>query len=293
MAKEEIKIRCSALGRIMTFDPATQITDNQVIELQGLIDREADPDAKPLTKNMIENKTKLIAKRDAEPALSKGAKTAVEEIYIEDKFAFRKGINSKYIDKGHAMEDSAIDLVSEMLGLDGIKKNETHYENEFLQGTPDAIKNFGMGRGFQFDIKNIYYPDGLLMTKPLEPIYNYQGKGYNWMLGFETGFVVKILQNLPPDLLEGEIKKFWKDAGRDWHEEIPEKFRLEVADYFNFERLPLEDRLRIFRVDVTATDKQEITDAVKLAREHYATLDEVWKNRNVDNLITLKELANG
>lgn len=277
----------------MTFDPATQITDNQVIELQGLIDREADPDAKPLTKNMIENKTKLIAKRDAEPALSKGAKTAVEEIYIEDKFAFRKGINSKYIDKGHAMEDSAIDLVSEMLGLDGIKKNETHYENEFLQGTPDAIKNFGMGRGFQFDIKNIYYPDGLLMTKPLEPIYNYQGKGYNWMLGFETGFVVKILQNLPPDLLEGEIKKFWKDAGRDWHEEIPEKFRLEVADYFNFERLPLEDRLRIFRVDVTATDKQEITDAVKLAREHYATLDEVWKNRNVDNLITLKELANG
>jgi len=329
---EEIKIRCSALGRIMTFDPETQITETQLKDLESLeetknattwsnltmnqeeelnkISKKKDEgtateaqikkldgliakrDKKPeLSAKQEETRIKLIKKRDAEPALSKGAKTAVEEIYVEDKFSFRKGLSSKFIQKGHSMEDKAIKVVSDLLGLEDVIKNEQHYDNEYIQGTPDAIKRLGFGSGFQFDIKNLYYPDGLMISKPLDPIYDWQGKGYNWMLGFETGYVVKILQNLPADLLEIEVKKLWKENGRDWFEEIPEKFYEEVRDYFNFEKLPLEDRLKIFRVDVTEADKEAIKDAVKLARIHYGTLDEIWKNRNVEHLAHLKSLT--
>jgi len=280
----------------MHFDPATQITDKQLDELNGYIAREKDPEAKPLTANMIKKKEELIAKRDAPPALSKGAKSAVEEIYVEQKFSFRKQIDSKYIQKGHAMENKAIDLICDFFGIEGVQKNETHYSNDYIQGTPDAIKRLGMGHGFQFDIKNVYYPDKLDSFKPnegLDQIYEKQGKGYNWMLGFDTGFVVKILQNLPEEMMEIEVKKLWKEAGRAWFEEIPKTFRDEVAEFFNFEKLPLEDRIRIFRIDTTEQDKQEIKDAVILSREHFATLDEVWKHRNDQNINFIKELVHG
>lgn len=338
MAKqEEIKIRCSALGRIMHFDKETQVTEGQLEKIEEYEAIKAAPPRSTLTPNqeaqlmkfentILEGKSlsdsqekerqrligkqnekptltpkqqedldRYIQKRDAPPELSKGAKTAIEEIFLEDKFQFRKGISSKFIQKGHAMEDKAITIVSNLLGLEGMKKNETHYENEYIQGTPDAIWRGGFGRGFQFDIKNVYYPDGLdgFNAGTVNQIYEYQGKGYDWLLGFESGFVVKVLQNLPPEMLETEVKKLWKEAGREWFEEIPEKFFKEVEDYFNFERLPLEDRIKVFRVDVTEKDKQDIKDAVILGRKYYATLDEKWNNRNAENIDFLKGLVHG
>lgn len=335
MKASEMKIRASALGNIMSFDSATTVTEkqvekiaelelkkitpvvlteNQTNKIKELVTKKAAPkgitdnqqkeldkliaqrDAPPaLTENQQKELDELIAKRDAPPALSKGAKTAVETIFIEDRFAFRKQISSKYIQKGHMMEDKAIAIIADYFGLQGIEKNETHYTNEYVQGTPDAIARLGFGEGFQFDIKNVYYPDRLDgFTDKLDPIYDWQGKAYNWMLGFDHGFVVKILQNIPKPLLELEVKNLWKEAGRAWNEDIPQSFFDEVAEYFNFEaRLPLEDRIRIFKVETTKDDVEQMTNAVTLAREHYATLFDKWSNRNVANIDFVKSVING
>lgn len=335
MNKSILKIRASALGNIMGFDSATQVTESQVeriaeLELKkvtptvltekqtdkikeleakkatdkGITDNQqkelkeliAKRDAPPsLTDNQQEELDRLIAKRDAPPELSKGAKTSVETIFIEDMFAFRKQISSKYIQKGHLMEDKAIAIIADYFGLNGIEKNETHFTNEYVQGTPDAIARLGMGEGFQFDIKNVYYPDRLDgFTDKLDPIYDWQGKAYNWMLGFDHGFVVKILQNIPKELLDIEVKTLWKEAGRGWNEDIPQSFHDEVAEYFNFEaRLPLEDRIRIFKIQTTKDDIEQMTNAVTLARDHYATLFDKWQNRNVANVDFIKDVING
>lgn len=334
MSKSELKIRASALGLIMSFDSATQVTEKQIekiaeLELKAITptvltekqtEKIAELEAKKATpKGITPNQQKdlddliakrdappcltesqqaelegLIAKRDAPPALSKGAKTAVEKIFYEEKFSFRKNISSKYIQKGLLMEDRAIALVADHLGLSGIEKNEQHYSNEYVQGTPDAIARLGFGEGFQFDIKNVWSPEGLDgFTNELIPLYDWQGKAYNWMLGFDHGFCVKILQNPPQELLEAEIKSMWKEAGRGWYEEIPQSFVDEVTEYFNFEaRLPLEDRIRIFKMETTKEDIQQMTDAVKLARIHYATLPEKWANRNVANIDFIKLAVN-
>ena len=331
----QLKMRASALGNIIGFDSSTQVsekqiemieelelkkvtpvvlTDNQKKDLEkltaiketekGLSDPQkkkyeeliAKRDTPPsLTENQQATLDLLIAKRDAPPALSKGAKTAVENIFIEEKFEFRKQISSKYIQKGHKMEDKAIDIVSDYFGIKGVEKNETHYKNEFVQGTPDAIVRLGFGEGFQFDIKNVYYPDRLDgFTDKLDSIYEWQGHAYNWMLGFDHGFVVKILQNLPDEMIDFEVKSLWKEAGRSWSEEIPKSFRDEVAEYFNFEsRLPIEDRIRIFKIETTKEHIEQMTDAVKLARDHYATLTETWNSRNAANVDFIKSKLNG
>lgn len=334
MKTQDMKIRASALGSIMFFDNATQVTEKQLEKIEelelkkvtpaGISDKQTETVKKlqaqaktetgisqtqqeeldkliakrdnpqGLTPNQQEELDTLIAKRDAPPALSKGAKTAVEKIFYEDKFEFRKNISSKYIQKGLLLEDKAIALVADFLGLPGIEKNETHYTNEFVQGTPDAIARLGFGEGFQFDIKNVYYPEGLDgFTNDLIPLYEWQGHAYNWMLGFEHGFCVKILQNLPAEMLQEEIRKLWKEAGRAWHEDIPQKFVDEVKDYFNFERLPLEDRIRIFKMTTTNETIQQMTDVVILAREHYATLPGLWDGRNLQNIEFIKNIVNG
>lgn len=335
MKKKELLIRASALGNIMFFGSATQITEKQLEKIEelelkkvtpaGISDKQTETVKKletqaatekgitpaqqedlnkliakrdnpqGLSKNQQEELDGLIAKRDAPPALSKGAKTAVEKVFYEDKFEFRKQISSKYIQKGLLLEDKAIALVAEYLGLNGIEKNETHYTNEFVQGTPDAIARLGFGEGFQFDIKNVYYPEGLDgFNNALIPIYEWQGHAYNWMLGFEHGFCVKILQNPPAEMLQEEVRKLWKEAGRAWHEEIPQKFVDEVSDYFNFERLPLEDRIRIFKMTTTKGIIEQMKDAVILAREHYATLPGIWDGRNQANVEFIKNiLLNG
>lgn len=335
MQASDLKIRASAIGKIMTFDNATQvtekqlelitefetkkvtpaalsakqlekiaelegkkatekgITDNQQKELSELITKRDAPQG--LTENQQKQLDELIAKRDAPPELSKGAKTAVEEIFIEDRFSFRKQIESKYIQKGHKMEDKAILLLSDLFGVKNIEKNETHYANEYTQGTMDAIVRLGFGAGFQFDVKNVYYPDGIDgFDTAVDKIYEWQGHDYNWMLGFDHGFVVKILQNLPDEMLDFEVKTFWKAAGRAWYEDIPESFVKEVRDYFNFEsRMPIEDRIKIFKISTTKTHIEQMTDAVKLARKHYATLEQKWRERNDDNINFIKSLVNG
>lgn len=335
MEATQLKMRASALGNIIGFDSSTQVTDKQIemiaeLELKkvtpvGLTEnqqkeldklnaiKESDKDlSEPQRKKLVELIAKrdtppsltenqqtmldsLIAKRDAPPALSKGAKTAVETIFTEEKFSFRKQISSKYIQKGHKMEDKAIEIIADYFGIKGIEKNETHYTNEFVQGTPDAIVRLGFGEGFQFDIKNVYYPDRLDgFTDKLDSIYEWQGHAYNWMLGFDHGFVVKILQNLPIELIDLEIKNLWKEAGRSWTEEIPQSFRDDVTEYFNFEsRLPLEDRIKIFKIETTKEHIEQMTDAVKLARDHYATLQPSWNNRNAANVDFIKSLLNG
>lgn len=293
MKESTLKIRASALGNIMSFDNATTVTPKQIETIKELEEKKKTP--KGLTDNQQAELDRLIAKRDAPPGLSKGAKTNVETVFNEDKFQFRKQISSKYIQKGLMMEDKAIALVADFLGLQSIEKNETHYTNEFVQGTPDAIARLGFGEGFQFDIKNVYYPDRLDgFTEKLDPIYDWQGKAYNWMLGFEHGFCIKILQNPPKELLEIEVKSLWKEAGRGWNEDIPQSFYDEVAEYFNFEaRLPLEDRIRIFKMSTTKEDIEQMTNAVVLAREHYATLPGIWENRNTANIEFIKNLING
>ena len=95
------KIRCSAIGQIMT-------------------------------------EPKLKADKDA-GNLSQTAKTYCETWLKEKLYLRYKDFTSKYTQKGLEVEGDAIKFITESLGLGLVFKNEERFENDFLQGTPDLI----------------------------------------------------------------------------------------------------------------------------------------------------------
>lgn len=90
------KIRCSAIGKIMT---------------------------NPRTKG---------------ESLSQTTKTYIEEQVIHDKYGIRKQFSSRYTDKGNEVENDAIQLASQVLDLGFLWKNDEHFSNEWMTGTPDV-----------------------------------------------------------------------------------------------------------------------------------------------------------
>lgn len=95
------KIRCSAIGQIMT-------------------------------------EPKLKADKEA-GNLSQTAKTYCETWLKEKLYTRFKEFSTKYTQKGLEVEGDAIQFISEQLGLGLVFKNEERFENDFLQGTPDLI----------------------------------------------------------------------------------------------------------------------------------------------------------
>lgn len=97
------KIRCSAIGQIMT-NPR--------------------------------------AKKDIEAGvLSATTKSYVQEWIKEQVYGRRKDISSKYLDKGNQLEDESIEFLTANSDYGFLVKNEEYFENDFLTGTPDIITN--------------------------------------------------------------------------------------------------------------------------------------------------------
>jgi len=277
---EKLKIRCSALGKIMHFDNATQITDKQLVTLNGLLAKSE------LTEPQKKEMNRLIKKRDAKPQLSAGAKTYIRDVFYGHKFNYQKRFISKQTHKGNKMEDPAISQIVKMLGLPMVFKNEKRYENDYINGTPDVPL---VPLNFQFDVKNVYYPNGLDLTQKLDHDYEWQGHGYDSLLGVDFGMVIKILMNPPDDILQKEARTLWVEAGNEWGAPISEPFMAEVRDYLDFEgKQPIEDRVKIFSFKTEEKQKQEIRDAVKLAREYYQQLENDWKVKNRDEIAFIK-----
>lgn len=98
MKAEEIKIRCSQLGRLMT-----------------------DP--------------KLKADKEA-GNLSEGAKSYLLEMMVEFRTGAKKEIDTKYTKKGIIMEETAIEMYS-LFCFQDYEKNTENKSNEYLTGTCD------------------------------------------------------------------------------------------------------------------------------------------------------------
>jgi hypothetical protein len=220
----------------------------------------------------------LTEKRDKIPELklSSGAKTYIEDVWYGDYFEFQKAFHNKYVEKGNMKEDASIKALSKYLGFMTVK-NEIYLSNDFIQGTPDIRLNRPK---CTIDTKNVYYPNGLSFFQDDEEKKDYvwQIHGYNFLEGKEVGFVARILMNPPAHILEKEVWTYWKNSGNDGQPN--DEFRKEVEEMFNFERLPIDERVNLFRVDTTENEIKIIQKAVELANEYYNELTEKFGNRN-------------
>ena len=89
---------------------------------------------------------KLMTDARTKTGLSETTKSALLEIAIQNKYHRYKEISNKYIEKGMAVENDAIDMWRRHRAAI-VFKNEINFQNDFITGTPDLlIKDGEIGR---------------------------------------------------------------------------------------------------------------------------------------------------
>ena len=219
-----LKIRCSALGKIMTNA------------------------------------------RSKSEVLSKTCKSYLQELAIEEMYGIKKEFSSRYTDKGIEVERESIDLVQDNCDFGFMYKNEEHFENDFLTGTPDVNTD-----NILLDVKSSY--DATTFPWFEEEIpnkdYYYQLQGYMALCNKRKSVLAYCLVNTPYQIVEDEVRRaHWKEHLIDESEEL----RADVEARHNFDHIPPEKRIKTFEVRYDKDVVKAIYERIKECRKYYETL---------------------
>lgn len=247
-----LKIRCSQIGKIMTG--TLGLTDNQEKELKRLKTKKT-----PLTDRQKGIVKDFEYKRD-NPELSKTTISYLAELETEARTGRRKEITTKQMEKGIFAEEESITLLCEVTGNFYVK-NEQHFENDWLTGTPDIVTEVVRDVKTSWDV--FTFPHRWTYT--LDPGYEYQLQGYLDLTGLDTAYLDYCLVDAPDFLIEKE-KKYMM-----YNQNIPasemDRMLEKVERNMRYEDIPSEDR--VFTIEIKRDDKiiNEIHHRVELCRK--------------------------
>ena len=277
----EFKIRCSAIGQIMT-NPAGKSVAEKIAELeQDLQERKAKyAEMKPGLKSrekaaeMIDRKAgeleDLYFKKD-EPNLSATCKTFLKTWLDEKIYQRRIEFTSKQTDKGIVVEEGAIIYAAAHIDEMGfVSKNLHRFSNDFMHGEPDVINE-----DYVFDIKSSWthgtFP--LYDSEIPETGYTWQVLGYMELTKKQKGSVIFCLMSMPEDMIRKEAR--WK-LPEGYTEQEYEEFSAQ----FRYDELPPYLRIKQYDVEYNEEKIEAIKTRVNECRKYIETvlIPEVEKN---------------
>lgn len=265
-----MRIRCSELGNIMSDDPTTTITDNQLKELNGLLERVK------LTEKQALRRDELVAKRDAKPELSKGAKSFLRAKARADKYGIINELENKYLDKGVYCEEEAIQILSTLRGWNLVFKNEERFYSDLLEGEPDVVldKSYGFKEdGAELKCSWSFDTHPFDDEKP-KSIYYWQCIGYMILKNADTWLLAHVLCNTPEHLFNEELERVrWnvkKNMGCiDLPSEVESDIYEELYTKHHFDQMPFDKRVKMFHIELTRDIRWKVNEKLELAREYY------------------------
>jgi hypothetical protein len=174
----------------------------------------------------------------AEGILSETCKAELIKIYIKEVYGREKDITNKYVEKGLAVEEDSITLLSRVKQM-YLQKNEIRYTNDYITGEPDIVKPL-------YDTKSCWdiHTFFAAKSKPLKRDYEYQLQGYMDLIGTNVGTVAFCLIDTPLGLIEDEKRRLLykmnvvSDQSPEYLEAC-EKLEKEMT----FRDIPLEQRI--------------------------------------------------
>jgi len=149
---------------------------------------------------------KLMTDARTKTGLSETCKSALLDIYIQKKYKRYKEISNKYIEKGLAVENDAIDLWRRERNAI-VFKNEINFKNDFVSGTPDLLIKDATGNCINVpDIKSSWDIHTFIDSKvnDLSKDYYWQGQAYMWLMGAPTATFCFVLVNAPSQMIDDE-----------------------------------------------------------------------------------------
>jgi hypothetical protein len=239
-----IKIRCSAIGAIMT-EPKD-----------------------------------AAAKKNGD--LSKTAKTYLIQTYIKAKYDREKDITTKEMEKGITQECEGIKMLGEFYGLE-LEKNELEFSNEFLTGHPDVL-NEKLYEYLHLHDTKLSWDIWTLLANVLDPLdagYNGQMQGYMAITGARSAEVDYILTDASERLINDEKRKllYRMDVATDLDPGYVEA-AAGVEINMIYPDIPLSEKILIFTVERDDNYIERVYKKVEKCREFLAWFEEKHKNFN-------------
>jgi hypothetical protein len=204
--------------------------------------------------------------RKSGEVLSQTAKSYVEEIVLKEKYGIRKEFSSRYTDKGNEVEEESIALVNDVLNFKFIYKNDEHFNNDWITGTPDVNTDEVL-----IDVKSSWdastFP--FFETELPNKDYYYQLQGYMWLTGKMESVLAYCLIDTPLEMIEDEVRRaHWKlhliEESKELREEIESKHK--------FSHIPKNRRVKYWFVKKDEQVIEQIKERIELCREYYNLL---------------------
>ena len=199
-------------------------------------------------------------------SLSQTTKTYLQELAVQEVYNIRKEFSSRYTDKGNEVEELSIALCNDVLGLGFIYKNEEHYSNDWITGTPDVNTNeILLDVKSSWDATTFPFFDTELKNKD----YFYQLQGYMWLTDKEESLLCYCLIDTPLQIVEDEIRR------EHWKASLIEEsldLRAFVQAKHTFGHIPKEKRVKTFKIAKDDEVIEAIKTRIEECREYYDNL---------------------
>lgn len=210
---------------------------------------------------------KLLTNDRSGKAMGETAKSYLKEWVISEFTGKEKDIKSKYLSRGNAMEESAIQRVAKYYDS-GIFKNETQLENEYFTGTFDA-KNSDRVIDTKVPFDAFTFP--FFVVKPDTDYYG-QLQIYMDLTGLKKASLCYCLENGSHEQIERLSWQIAKDLGK----EEPDIDEWDMAEKeLSYDHLSGDLRIKVFEFEYDdyfiAQAKQRVIDSRKYIENELLT----------------------
>jgi hypothetical protein len=202
----------------------------------------------------------MTSSRSKGDVLSKTAKSYLEQLAKEELLGVRTEFSSKYTDKGNIVEDDSIALVEKVNDMGFLYKNEEHFSNDYVTGTPDVLTDDVL-----IDVKSSWNVDTFPMfDKELKnKDYYYQLQAYMWLTDSKVSYLCYCLVDTPKFIIKAEVRKLHKPRYSDIKAIIlKHKFNSDTEDR----------RVKSFQVVRDDEVIEQIKERIEVCREYYNNL---------------------
>lgn len=262
---KKLRFRASSGGNLMTNKQGAVITVKQLEKLTELGTKLEIKGS--LTDKQTEEYNALLVKKNAPLELSDTAKSLVQKMWRKHEKGVETFLSNKYIEKGLTQEESGITLTGDLDG-ETYFKNEEHFDNGVLSGTPDILGP----TEFVDDIKSNWDLE-TFMNAEMSGVYYGQLQIYMELTGRRKARLRYCLVDTPLKLIEDEERRvMWKlgitDETLDEYQDVFAQIRANMT----FDHYPKEERVKTFEVDYNPEYIKELYNRCELALAYYDTI---------------------
>lgn len=200
----------------------------------------------------------------------KGTEDYLRELWVQEKYGRRREISSKYMSKGTIVEDDSIDLLSVLNGKFYVK-NEEHFENIWLTGTPDILEPELRDIKSSWDIFTFHKT----LNNGVTDNNYWQAQSYMDLTGAYVCYIDYCLVDTPEQLMEYEKRRILYNPETDSTEWYHKKCK-DVERKCKYGDIDIEEKCKTFIIERDEEKINLIHERVEMARE--------WVSKNLGEL---------